>query len=196
VINQNRLEHQVELTQYPFSVVVDEHGVLAPATSTVQRRLSDMKGMYADSSAEEDVLNDDNPVIYEVFQADVPEFAGELVMCTTVLHPGKVGNEFFMTKGHFHSLRDRAEIYYGLTGHGLLLLAKDGEAREVTIEPGTAAYVPPFWAHRTVNTGSEPFVFLAVYPGDAGHDYGTIETDGFPQIVIERSGEAAVIANS
>jgi glucose-6-phosphate isomerase len=186
----------VELTAYPFSVVVDAQGVLAPATSTVRRRLSDMKGMYADASAEETGLSKGDPVIYEVFQADVPEFAGELAVCTTVLHPGKVGEEYFMTKGHFHSQRDRAEVYYGLTGQGLLLLAKDGEAREVTIEPGTAAYVPPYWAHRTVNTGSEPFVFLAVYPGDAGHDYGTIETEGFPQIVVERSGEVTVIANS
>ena len=48
------------------------------------------------------------------------------------------------------------------------------------MRPGTVAYVAPCWAHRTVNTGSEPFVFLAVYHGDAGHDYGTIETEGFP----------------
>lgn len=185
----------MKLTAYPFSVAVDEHGVLAPATSTIERRLSHMKGMYANATAEESILQEGDPVIYEVFQADVPEFAGELAVCTTVLHPGKVGDEFFMTKGHFHSQRDRAEVYYGLTGRGLLLLAKDGEAREVAIEPRTAAYVPPYWAHRTVNTGPEPFVFLAVYPGDAGHDYGTIETDGFPQIVVEQDGEAAVQAN-
>lgn len=185
----------MELTAYPFSVTVDEHGILSPATSTIKRRLSDMKGMYANRTAEQSVLQDGDPVIYEVFQADVPEFAGELAVCTTVLHPGKVGDEFFMTKGHFHSQRDRAEVYYGLTGHGLLLLANDGEAHEVAIEPGTVAYVPPYWAHRTVNIGSKPFVFLAVYPGDAGHDYGTIETDGFPQIVVEQDGRATVRAN-
>jgi glucose-6-phosphate isomerase len=50
--------------------------------------------------------------------------------------------------------------------------------------PGTVAYVPPNWAHRTVNTGEEPFVFFAVYPGQAGHDYGTIEKTGFPQRVL------------
>ena len=185
----------MELTAYPFTVAVDEHGVLAPATSTVERRLSHMKGMYADAVAEERILQERDPVIYEVFQADVPEFAGELAICTTVLHPGKVGDEFFMTKGHFHSQRDRAEVYYGLTGRGLLLLAKDGEMRDVAIRPGIAAYVPPYWAHRTVNTGSEPFVFLAVYPGDAGHDYGTIETAGFPQLVLEHDGEAVVQAS-
>ncbi len=45
----------------------------------------------------------------------------------------------------------------------------------------------------TVNTGGEPFVFLAVYPGDAGHDYGTIETDGFKQAVVERDGQAVIV---
>ena len=62
--------------------------------------------------------------------------------------------------------------------------------------PGVVAYVPPHWAHRTVNTGSEPFVFLAIYPGDAGHDYGTIETEGFPQRVVERDGQPAVVEAS
>ena len=182
----------MELTPYPFSVAVDDQGVLAPATSTVQRRLSDMRGMYADASAEETLAGDD-PVIYEVFQADVPEFAGELATCTTVLQPGKVGDEYFMTKGHFHAQRDRAEVYYGLTGRGLLLLAKDDETREIEMAPGVAAYVPPHWAHRSVNTGDEPLVFLAVYPGDAGHDYGTIETEGFPQLVVDRDGAATVL---
>lgn len=184
----------MELTPYPFSVAVDQRGALRPATSTIERRLSHMRGMYADAAAEERLAGED-PVIYEVFQADVPEFAGELATCTTVLHPGKVGEEFFMTKGHFHSQRDRAEVYYGLSGRGLLLMAKDDEARELEMVPGVAAYVPPHWAHRTVNTGSEPFVFLAVYPGDAGHDYGTIETEGFPQLVVERDGAAAVLPN-
>jgi glucose-6-phosphate isomerase len=52
------------------------------------------------------------------------------------------------------------------------------------MEHGTVAYVPPRWAHRTVNTGDEPFVFFAVYPGQAGHDYGAIEETGFTQRVL------------
>jgi glucose-6-phosphate isomerase len=35
-----------------------------------------------------------------------------------------------------------------------------------------------------VNTSEEPLVFFAVYPGQAGHDYGTIEKTGFPQRVL------------
>jgi glucose-6-phosphate isomerase len=39
-------------------------------------------------------------------------------------------------------------------------------------------YIPPGWAHRSVNTGDEPYKFLAVYPGCAGHDYGWVVEHG------------------
>jgi glucose-6-phosphate isomerase len=175
-------------------MVVDDKGMLKPWTSRVQRHLSDMSGMYADSGAERDAIAADDALVYEVFQHDMPEYAGELVVCTTLLYPGKVGDEFFMTKGHYHEVRDRAEVYFGLTGEGRLVLAKDDASEVVPMYPGTVAYVPPHWAHRTVNTGTEPFVFLAVYPGDAGHDYGTIESEGFPTLVVERDGRVAVVS--
>jgi oxalate decarboxylase/phosphoglucose isomerase-like protein (cupin superfamily) len=35
-----------------------------------------------------------------------------------------------------------------------------------------------------VNVGSEPFVFLAVFFGNAGHDYASIERDGFAVRVL------------
>jgi glucose-6-phosphate isomerase len=182
------------ITELPLGLVVDERGELRPATSTIERRLSQMAGMYADADAERATLADGDPVVYEVHQYDMPQFVGELVVCTTILHPGKVGDEFFMTKGHFHEIRERAEVYYGLRGDGRLVLAKDDAHETVPMGPGTVAYVPPCWAHRTVNTGGEPFVFLAVYHGDAGHDYGTIETAGFPQRVLDRGGEVVVEA--
>jgi glucose-6-phosphate isomerase len=43
-----------------------------------------------------------------------------------------------------------------------------------------------------VNTGEDPFVFFAVYPGQAGHDYGTIEQTGFPRRVM-RTPQGAVL---
>ena len=184
----------MKLTSHPFSVAVAEDGKLETPTSTVERHLSNMRGMYHDHAAEEAALERGDPLIYSVYQYDVPEFAGELAVCTTVLEAGKVGDEFFMTKGHYHAQRDRAEIYYGLRGNGVLVLAKDDEPATMPIGPGTVAYVPPYWAHRTVNTGAEKFVFLDVYPGDAGHDYGTIETEGFPQVVLDREGNVAVVS--
>ena len=60
---------------------------------------------------------------------------------------------------------------------------------------GPVAYVPGHWSHRTVNVGRDPFVFFAAYSGDAGYDYGTIERDGFPVLIVERDGEPAMVDN-
>jgi glucose-6-phosphate isomerase len=142
------------------------------------------------------MLAHDNPLIYEVYATDLPESEGQVLYCTTVIYPGAVGDEYFMTKGHFHALRDRAEVYVGLAGEGYLLLATDaGEARALKMEPGVITYVPPYWAHRTINCGSVPFVFLAAWPGDAGHDYATIETMGFPKLLVQRDGQPTLIDN-
>lgn len=178
----------------PFALSLDlESGALEPHTTLIERRASSLRGAFADSAALEELVEAGDPVVYEVRQYDVPEEPGQLICCTTVIHPGTVGDEFFMTKGHFHSRRETGEVYVGLSGEGyLLLMTEDGAGAEVLIGRGTVAYVPPYWAHRTVNTGGEPFAFFAVYPGQAGHDYGTIETTGFPQHVVRTPAGAEI----
>jgi glucose-6-phosphate isomerase len=116
--------------------------------------------------------------------------------CLTVLYPGQVGDEYYMTKGHFHVAMDTAEIYLGLEGEGYLLMqTKEGDSQALEMERGTIAYIPPYWAHRTVNSGKGPLVFFAVWPGHAGHDYGTIEESGFLKLVVERDGQPVLIPN-
>lgn len=181
----------------PFTLTLERAtGNLAPATSSVRRHLSQMRGMYADADAEQALISAEDPLIYEVLQYDVPNENGQLVTCTTVIHPGKVGAEYYMTKGHFHAKRDTGEVYLGLSGNGKLLMEADGKFSSLDMAPNIIAYVPPYWAHRTVNTGDEPFVFLAVYPADAGHDYGTIEREGFAGRVVDRNGVATVVLRS
>ena len=41
---------------------------------------------------------EDDPVIYEVYECKTKG----LNFATTVIFPGKVENEYFMTKGHIH----------------------------------------------------------------------------------------------
>jgi glucose-6-phosphate isomerase len=174
----------------PFALSLDlESGSLEPHTTRIARRLSSLRGAFADDTAFAALVETGDPLVYEVQQYDVPEETGQLICCTTVIHPGTVGGELYMTKGHFHADRDTGEVYVGLHGRGYLLLATEvGEHAELPMERGTLAYVPPRWAHRTVNTGEVPFAFLAVYPGQAGHDYGTIESNGFPQRVFRTPG--------
>jgi len=172
----------------PFALALDlASGRLEPSTSRVERRISDMRGMYRDRDAERALADGDDPLVYEVLQYDVPNASDQLIMCTTVLHPGRVGDEYFMTKGHYHARRETGEVYLGLSGRGMLVMRADERFATLDMAPGAAAYVPPYWAHRTVNTGDEPLIFFAVYPGDAGHDYGAIERDGFPRRVVRRA---------
>jgi glucose-6-phosphate isomerase len=48
-------------------------------------------------------------------------------------------------------------------------------------------YVPPYWAHRSINSGNEPLISFCVYPGDAGHNYGDIKEEGFPKRIFIRN---------
>jgi glucose-6-phosphate isomerase len=178
----------------PFVLALDAaSGKLEPATSKITRHLSDMRGMYADGTAEQAAIEGGDSLVYEVLQYDVPAATGQLLMCTTILQPGCVGDEYYMTTGHYHARRATSEVYLGLRGRGVLLMQAD--ARHVTVElaPGRAAYIPPYWAHRTVNTGDEPLIFFAVCRADAGHDYETIAREGFPQRVIRREGAAVLV---
>ena len=102
-----------------------------------------------------------------------------------------------MTKGHFHSVRATAEIYYCLHGSGVLLMENaEGDWAAETLTPGRVVYVAPYWAHRSINTGqSEDLVTFFVYPGHAGHDYATIEQRGFRKRVIARGGGFEVVDN-
>jgi glucose-6-phosphate isomerase len=181
----------------PFATALNfATGVIDGARTHIQRRLSSMAGMYLDNAALEAALAQEDRLIYEVFATDLPEENGQVLYCTTIIYPGKIGDEYHMTKGHFHAKRNQGEVYFGLAGEGYLLLQlEDGTPSALPMRAGTITYVPPYWAHRTLNTGSEPFIFFAAWPGDAGHDYGSIETMGFPELVVERDGKPTIIAN-
>ena len=116
---------------------------------------------------------------------------------TSIVHPGKVGDEYWMTKGHFHAVLETAEVYYCLQGEGMMVMeTPEGDWAVEELRPGRVLYVPPRWAHRSVNTGADQdLVTLYVYPAHAGHDYGTIQSRGFRKLVVERDGRPCVIDN-
>jgi glucose-6-phosphate isomerase, archaeal len=168
----------------PFATDLDVGGSMTPHNLVVERRLSHMVDAYADRAAAQELAAAD-PIVYRAYEAAVPHETDHLVYRTTIVHPGRVGDEFYMTKGHHHH-RDSAEFYYGMAGTGVLLMqTRDGEVRHEELPVGRAVYVPPGWAHRTINTGDTDFVFLAVFFGDAGHDYASIEETGFAVRVKE-----------
>ena len=44
-----------------------------------------------------------------------------------------------------------------------------------------------------MNTGSEPLTSFCIYPAEAGHNYGDIEKEGFPQRVYRRKGTIEIV---
>ena len=182
----------------PFSTSLNlQSGQLEPVGHIISRNLSDMRHMYLDKTAEQQILDQEGDrLIYEVQVVDLPEEEGQVLQCTTILYPGRIGSEYHMTKGHFHAKRDRGEVYLGLSGTGYVLFQSDsGLVRHVPIHSGAVVYVPPMWAHRTINFGRDPLIFLSAWPGDAGHDYGTIEQRGFAQLLVDQDGQPSFINN-
>ena len=181
----------METALRPFTAHIDlASGQVTHDETITERRLSDMRGSYLES-------HDGDDLVYQVFRIEVPELNSNIDQCTTVLQPGKVGREYFMTKGHFHRIRDRSEVYVGLRGKGALVLATEaGEHEVLWMEPGSVNYIPGGWAHRSVNVGDEPLVFYAAWIADAGHDYATIEHQGFPVLLVEDpEGRPSVVPN-
>lgn len=178
----------------PFSASIDlAEGIMTDFTAKTERRASSMRGHYADQGALERLIAAGDPIHYEVFEKPVPEEYGHLMYCISTLQPGLVGNEYFMTKGHYHAVLQTGEVYLCLRGRGFMLMkTKDGKFAAEPMERGKMVYVPPYWAHRSVNVGAEPLVSFCVYNAEAGHNYGDIETEGFVKRVM-RSGGTPVI---
>jgi len=185
-----------ELTVKPFSMYFDLISGMSNEKSTTKRYLSNMRGMFSNSGALEALIEKDNALMYEFFELEMPEKDGHLLFGTSIVYPGKVGNEYFMTKGHFHTILDTAEVYYCLSGKGYMLMENpegDWVAEEMT--PGKAVYVPGRYAHRSINVGDEPMITFFVFRADAGHDYGTIETKGYRKLIVENDGKVEIVDN-
>ncbi|KQC02186.1 glucose-6-phosphate isomerase family protein [Pedobacter sp. Hv1] len=160
-------------------------------TTIVQKQtyLKDLKGFFYHEAERELLLQ--NQLVYEV-DAYFPVSAGTeggLFFGVTRLQPGMVGNEYFMTRGHFHAIANRAEYYWTIEGHGQLILMN--HEREICIEemqPGSLHYIPGHMAHRVANTGNSLLSFGACWPADAGYDYTTIESEGFSARLCKVNG--------
>ena len=181
----------------PFSVCFQLGSGLSDDLLSTKRYLSSMRGMYADSGCLEEMLAKEDTLVYEFYELDIPETDNDLAFGISIVYPGKVGNEYFMTKGHFHMLLDTAEIYYCLSGKGCLLMENpEGDCNIQHMQPGTAVYVPGRYAHRSINIGPEPLVMFFAFRADAGHDYKTIESKGFRKLVVEIDGQLKIGDNS
>ena len=144
------------------------------------RILGDLEGVFENVKAYDSM--DKNILVYRV-ESLLKENDGKeggLFFGTSFVSSGKVGDEYFMTKGHFHSKIDTAEYYWCISGEGMLILMD--EERNCWAEKmvtGSLHYIPGKVAHRLANTGDNVLTVGACWPSDAGHDYAAIHENGF-----------------
>ena len=164
----------------------------------IERRLSDLRGSFADREAYETTLAEADPVIYTVALVEPAQGEGALHYGLGRIVPGRIGAEYYLTKGHLHAWRPAAEIYVGLSGEGAMLLEdeRSGESRLLSLLPNSVVYVPGFSAHRTINTGSTLLTYLGIYSAAAGHDYSFIAGRNFRQVLVELDGQPTLTERS
>ena len=158
------------------------------------RRIEDMKGFFSDEEALEN--EDAKRTVYWVDSFNPVEDGtqGGLLFGVTNIQPGSIGTECFMTKGHFHAVRDRGEFYWGISGRGLLLLmTEDGSTRAERVRPSSLHYIPGHTAHRLVNCSHVTLSVGACWHADAGHEYGLIASHGFGLRVYAKESGVEVV---
>jgi glucose-6-phosphate isomerase len=173
----------------PATVTIEStSGVMEGATGRYEKLLRDLDGVFADAEAFAAAAAEaPDRLVYEVYDHRSEERAGDLIFGTSILHPGTIGREFHLTRGHLHERADRSEIYVCLAGRGVLLMETlEGESRAVELRPRQTVYVPGDWIHRSVNVGDELFVTQFCYPADSGQDYGIIERSGGMRELVVR----------
>lgn len=158
------------------------------------KTLGQLKNIFMNEHASESM--NPNTVVYRV-QAwcPVPQGTeGAQFWGTTVIEPGLVDNEYFMTHGHFHEKRDRTEYYATIEGEGaLILMDESGKTWMEPMSPGTLHFIPPNVAHRVANTGTIPLRLVACWPSDAGHDYDVIRQSGFGARLLKVNGKPSFV---
>ncbi|AIE85875.1 glucose-6-phosphate isomerase family protein [Fimbriimonas ginsengisoli] len=144
-----------------------------------RRTVGDLAGYWADETAAQ-ACADELLYTTQTWFPIEDGTEGAVLWGNTTLMPGRVGEERFMTRGHWHVKRDRGELVVTVSGKGLLVLMdEDRNATSEELTPGSTHWIDGRYAHRTVNTGDEPLVFLCAWPADCGHEYDAILSDGF-----------------
>jgi len=170
-------------------------GVLhGPTVQSSYKTIGDLRNLFIDHVFAEKLPAD--TLIYSVqWWSPVPERTeGGLFWGNTVIEPGQVGREYFMTHGHIHAKADRTEFYSTIDGTGgLILMSEDRQTRLEEMTPGSLHHIPARTAHRVANTGSKPLRFVACWPSDAGYDYEAIRTRSFSARLLAVNGTPTLV---
>jgi len=137
----------------------------------------------------------------------------------TIWEPGKVGEEYIKTYGHYH-VGNLDETYWIILGEGVALFQKravdtsgnpiDDEIEQVFavhVRPGNHLFIPSEWGHLVANISKTYFVTADDSPVNfdeanpvsmPGHaDYEAVKKmHGFCYYVVEENGQPKLVKNS
>lgn len=179
----------------PLSFNFDPTTAVISAFDGSNRWLSQLAGCFADELAYQSMLSQGDSLVYGLTNINMASGEGQLHYGLGILQPGKVGSEYFMTRGHLHAWRPAAEVYICLQGQGMMILEHETEATTnvLPFPANSVVYVPGYTGHRTINIGNQPLVYWGVLSSEAGHDYEAIRQRNFSQVVIELDGEPCAL---
>lgn len=181
----------------PFFIPANPEGFQSfPNMHHVQRHLSDLQDYFSNQSAVASVMAQSDPLIYEYWEMEYAGTGNGFSFGMTSIQPGQIGNEYFLTKGHFHADGMGDEMHLIMEGRGLVLLSdRKGNSMCMEMLPAKICYYPGHLAHRTINTGLKPLVFMGIWPPNIVHDYETIKCSGFPKIILASQSGPELIDN-
>lgn len=161
-------------------------GTDTPVRTPKITRLSTLASAFAEQPTASQLAED--PIVYRVERVEplddsTPEFS------LTIIYPGVVGTEFFFTRGHDHQPA-KGETYHCISGRGGLIVEQDNIFEWLPMEPGSVVQLRAGWAHRTINTGTEPLIFAGQYITPFEVDY-SISESGFSARVHD-DGDAGI----
>ncbi len=120
----------------------------------------------------------------------------------TVIRPGKIGDEYIKTIGHYHPLMAGSaltwpEVYEVLHGEATYLLQSPGktagtlsDVAVLQVKAGEKAVIPPGYGHITINAGPEVLVMANWVSSRFDSIYGEIaQLHGGGYYLRERSGQ-------
>ena len=196
-MDQDPTHEDFILPQHPLIHLDWNSGALTGAPVQVnQKTLEELDGLFRDTIFQPGLNPKSSVYLVRWWPAAEAGEKGGLLWGVTILEPGKVADEFFMTHGHFHEDRSRSEYYATASGSGILLrMARDRTTWGEEMVPGSLHFINGQHAHRVVNTGNEPLIFWGCWGSDAGYDYGTIREKGFGLRVLERDGKLVMVPN-
>ena len=90
-----------------------------------RRTLGEMKDAFADTASCGAILRTGDPLLYTVSTCEFGKGPDGMHCGLGVLFPGRVGDEYYMTRGHLHMRREAPELYIGLKGSGIILMQRE-----------------------------------------------------------------------